>query len=224
MTPAIDADAPRWEISLRRITILIARLGLAYLFFTQLFWKLPPTFGCSNDFAFPTPASQNYWQANGSGGLCYWMGLESVFAPQDRQVLVADMRPAGLPKIGLNIAPLAQLNALIIDNVFKPGIAFWGWLLWLAEFWVFVSLLFGFLTRLGALAALGVSLQLYIGLANIPRPYEWEWSYGGMILLSLLMLGLGVGRWLGLDAVLRRRLAARPAPRRFLARLLMALT
>lgn len=219
------ADTPRWEDTLRKITVLIGRLGLAYLFFTQLFWKLPPTFGCTNDFAFPTAAAApNYWQANGSGGLCYWMGLESVFAPQDRQVLVADMRPAGLPKLGLNIAPLAQLNALVIDNVFKPGIAFWGWLLWLAEFWVFISLLLGFLTRLGALAALGVSFQLFIGLANIPRPYEWEWSYGGMILLSLLMLGLGVGRWLGVDAVLRRRIATRPAPRGLLARLLLALS
>lgn len=152
------------------------------------------------------------------------MGLESVFAPQNRQVLVADMRPAGLPRLGLDISPLARLNAILIDNVFKPGIAFWGWLLWLAEFWAFISLLLGFLTRLGALAALGVSLQLFIGLANIPRPYEWEWSYGSMILLSLLMLGLGVGRKLGVDAVLRRRIAARPAPRSFLSRLLLALT
>lgn len=224
MISTINA-APRWESTLRKITILIGRLGLAYLFFTQLFWKLPPSFGCTNDFAFPTPAAApNYWQANGSGGLCYWMGLESIFAPHDRKVLMTDMRLAGGDRYGVNIAPLAKLNALLIDNFFKPGIAFWGWLLWLAEFWVFVSLLLGFLTRLGALAALGVSLQLYIGLANIPRPYEWEWSYGGMILLSVLMLGLGVGRWLGVDAVLRRRIAARPAPRGFLSRLLLALS
>ena len=69
---------------------------------------------------------QNYWDANGSSGLCYWMGLESIFAPEDRRVLVADMRSAGLPDFGINIKPLAQVNALLLDNVFIPGIRFFG--------------------------------------------------------------------------------------------------
>ncbi len=34
--------------------LLVVRMGLAYLFFIQLFWKLPPTFGCPADFAFTT--------------------------------------------------------------------------------------------------------------------------------------------------------------------------
>ena len=106
MHSAADTTTPAWEERLRKITIVIARLGLAYLFLTQLFWKLPPTFGCTNDFAFPVAApAPNYWDGNGSGGLCYWMGLESIYAPSYRQVLVTDMRPAGLPKIGFNIAP-----------------------------------------------------------------------------------------------------------------------
>ena len=106
--------------------MLIARLGLAYLFFTQLWWKLPPRFGCANDFATPQPAAANHWVDNGSSGLCYWMGLESVFAPQDRRVLIADMRSAGGPDIGVNIKPLAQANALLLDNLIIPGIRFFG--------------------------------------------------------------------------------------------------
>lgn len=224
MTPTADVPLSRWETNLYKMAILVGRLGLAYLFFTQLFWKLPPTFGCTNDYAFPTPAEQNYWEANGSGGLCYWMGLESVFAPRYRQVLVADMRPAGLPRIGLNITPIAQLNALLIDNVIKPGIAFFGWVLWLAEFWVFLSMLLGLLTRLGALVSIGISLQLYVGLANIPRPYEWEWSYGTMVILSVVMLGVGAGRWLGIDTILRRRFTDGASSGGLLSRLIIALS
>ncbi len=202
-----EQQQPAWDRRLRNSMIVVGRLGLAYLFFTQLFWKLPPTFGCTNNFAYPQPAEQNNWTANGSAGLCFWLGMESIYANQPRQVLVSDMQPAGLPKIGLPITPLAQLNAVLIDNVIKPGLPVFGWLIWLTELWVVVSLLLGLLARLGALAAVAVSAQLWVGLANIPRPYEWEWSYGAMLLLSLVMFGLAAGRIFGLDAGLRRRYA-----------------
>ena len=212
MINPVDSSTPRADARLYKICMVIARLGLAYLFFTQLFWKLPPSFGCSNDFAFPQPAAENHWTGNGSGGLCYWMGLESIYAPKYRQVLVADMRPAGLPKIGIPITPLAQANALLLDNVLIPNIRFFGWLIWLAEFWIFLSMLLGLFSRLGALVAIGVVAQLFVGLANIPRPYEWEWAYGAIFLLSVALLGAAAGRTLGVDAWMRPRLAA-PASR-----------
>jgi hypothetical protein len=80
------------------------------------------------------------------------------------------------------------------------------------EFWVFLSMTLGLFTRLGALAALGITLQLYIGLANIPRPFEWEWTYGIIIALSIAMLGAAAGRIIGVDGWLRRKLAG-PAER-----------
>ena len=207
-----DSHTAQLDSRLFKVCMVIARLGLAYLFFTQLWWKLPPRFGCGANFAFPVRAEQNYWEANGSSGLCFWMGLESIFASQPRQVLVADMRPAGLPTIGVNITPLAQVNGILLDNLFIPQIRLFGWLIWLAEFWIFLSMLLGLFTRLGALVALGISLQLFIGLANIPRPFEWEWSYGAIILLSVAMLGAAAGRTFGVDAWLRRKLAC-PAER-----------
>ena len=212
MLNLFDSQTTRLDSSLYKICIVIARLGLAYLFFTQLFWKLPPSFGCGADFAFPKPAQENHWEANRSSGLCYWMGLESVFAPEPRRVLVADMRPAGLPNIGVTITPLARLNAVLLDNLVIPQIRLFGWLIWLAEFWIFLSMLLGLFTRLGALVSIGVSLQLYVGLANIPRPFEWEWAYGTIVLLSIAMLGAVAGRTFGVDAWLRRRLAG-PAKR-----------
>jgi hypothetical protein len=152
------------------------------------------------------------------------MGLESIFASEPRQVLVADMRPAGLPAISVNITPLARINGFLLDNLFIPQIRIFGWLVWFTEFWVFLSMLLGLFNRLGALAALGLSLQLYIGLANVPRPFEWEWTYGFLVLLSLAMLGAAAGRSLGVDAWIRRKLAAPADQGNRLARIGLLLT
>jgi len=212
MIKIVDESTQRVDQRIFKITMVIARLGLAFLFFTQLWWKLPPDFGCANDFAFPQPAEENYWTSNGSSGLCFWMGLESIFADKPRKVLVADMRPAGLPELSVNITPIASINGALLDNIIIPNIQVFGWIVWLAEFWIFLSMLLGFLTRLGAIVSIGVSAQLFISLANIPRPYEWEWSYGTIILLSIALLGAVAGRFFGLDAWLRKRLAE-PAER-----------
>lgn len=212
MTIEIDAQTSRLDSRLYKVCMVIARLGLAYLFFTQLWWKMPPTFGCGSGFNFPKPAEENYYESSGSSGLCFWMGLESVFSSQPRQVLVADMRPAGLPTLSVDISPLAKVNGWFLDTVLIPNIQITGWLVWLAEFWIFLSMLLGLLTRLGALVSIGVSLQLYVGLANIPRPFEWEWSYGTIVLLSIALLGAAAGRTFGLDAWLRRKLSG-PASR-----------
>jgi hypothetical protein len=224
MTDTLNPTKPLHDTWLYRICILIARLGLAYLFFTQVWWKLPPSFGCSNNFAFPKPAASNSWTANGSTGLCFWMGMESVFAPQDRKVLVADMQSVGLPAIGINIKPVAQLNALLLDNIVIPGIRFFGWAIVLAEAWVFLSMFFGLFSRLGALVAIGVIGQLYVGLANIPSPFEWEWSYGAILLLAVALLGAASGRFVGMDALLRPRLAGPASRGKLLARIAHALT
>jgi hypothetical protein len=82
----------------------------------------------------------------------------------------------------------------------------------------------GLLSRLGALVAIGMSAQLLVGLAGIPNPYEWEWSYILMVLLSILMFGLLPGRILGLDALLRPRLAAAAAHGNRAARAALLLT
>jgi uncharacterized membrane protein YphA (DoxX/SURF4 family) len=213
MVNLFDTQTSRLDAWLFKVCMVIARLFLAYFFFTALFWKLPTrNFGCGANFNFPQPAEQNHWIDNDSSGLCYWMGLESIFASEPRPVLIADMRPAGLPTISLDIKPLAQINGFLLDNLFIPQIRVIGWFVWLTEFTAFLSLFLGSFTRLGALAALGISLRLYIGLANIPRPFEWEWTYGLLVLLSIAMLGAAAGRTFGIDAWLRRKLAG-PAER-----------
>lgn len=213
---------PHWEERLRKITLVITRLGLAYLFFASIWWKMPPDFGCGDAFAFPVLNVEGKVDtSNSGGGLCYWIGLESIYAPRTRTVFVTDLRPVGGPRIGVNIAPLAQLNALVVDNVIKPYMGITGYLIWGAEVFIALSLFLGLFTRLGALVALAISAQLFVGLANIPSPYEWEWSYGQMVLLSLVMLGLAPGRVWGLDGWLRNRFANAKGS---VAQLVMALT
>lgn len=204
---------PTW---LPTAVIVAARIGLAYLFFTQLFWKLPPSFSCPDDFRFTT--------ANADGslmrttGLCDWIGIESVWAQRPHTLL----RAGGY--IGLPIGWLSQINGVFIDNVVKPNIRWFGWLIWGSEAFIFVSLFFGLVSRLGALVAIGISAQLLVGLAGISDPDEWEWSYNLIFLLSVLLFAFSPGRIFGLDALLRPRLRAAAANGNGVARFLLLLT
>ena len=203
------------ETRLRNAVIVIARFGLALLFFTNLFWKLPPGFGCSDDFQFTTENADG--SLNRGYGLCDWLGVESIWAKRPREIV--QINGHGIP-----IGPIAALNGAIVDNVIKPTIRFSGWLIFLAETFVVLSLALGLLTRLGGLVALGVSAQLLVGLAGITDPIEWEWGYHQMVFMSLLMIGLAPGRIFGLDARLRPRLAEAAARGNRLARLALAFT
>jgi uncharacterized membrane protein YphA (DoxX/SURF4 family) len=75
---------------------------------------------------------------------------------------------------------------------------------WTAELLVALSLLFGLFTRLGALLATILSVQLYVGLAYT----EWIWTYGMLVLLALVLVAVPAGRRLGVDLWLAPRLQA----------------
>ena len=85
-------------------------------------------------------------------------------------------------------------------------------------------MLLDFLPRFDALVSIGITAQLWVGLANVPRPYEWEWAYGAIVLLSIVLLGLAPGRVFGVDGMLRRRLASSAAQGNRISQLLMALS
>jgi uncharacterized membrane protein YphA (DoxX/SURF4 family) len=208
---AYDQEAlPRWEERLRKIMLVIVRIALGYLFFTQLFWKLPPTFGCPADFSFTTSFvdDNGRWQLRRTSGLCDWMGIEEVYSTEPRPWLVTNLDNQGEPEINVGLGIPAKINGFLIRNVFMPTIQVTGWLVWLAEFIIFASLVFGAFSRLGGLVAIAISAQLMVGLSGIPRPYEWEWSYNSIFLLSLLMFAFAPGRVFGIDAWLRPRLLA----------------
>jgi uncharacterized membrane protein YphA (DoxX/SURF4 family) len=192
--------------ALRNIALVVARLGLAYLFFASLFWKMPPTFGCPPDFAFTTANAEG--RLVRSQGLCDWLGVETVWSQRPRYFFVTNLDNQGAPEIALNVSAMAQLNGAFLENLVKPNIRWFGYVVWGMEAFIFVSLFFGLFSRLGALVALLQSAQLTIGLAGISSPSEWEWSYHLMVILSLVLLAFAPGRTFGLDALLRPRLQA----------------
>jgi uncharacterized membrane protein YphA (DoxX/SURF4 family) len=192
---------------LQTVTLVIARIVLGYLFFTQLFWKFPPQFGCPSDFAFTTGSVQDgRVRLDRTSGLCDWIGIESVWAKQPRPFFVADLTPIGGPTLSINLGWLARLNGLFIDSVVIPNIHWMGWLIWGAEAFITISLILGLFTRLGGLTAVAISGQLMMGLSGITNPYEWEWAYNSIFILSLLIFAFAPGFVLGLDKLIKPRL------------------
>ena len=225
-TTAATASSTRsWETTLQRAALIIARLTLAYLFFTQLWWKTPPSFGCPADFAFTTASvSSGRLQLQRTNGLCDWIGVESVWAQQPRPILASNLDNRGNPEIAIDIGFLARLNGAFIDGFVKPNIQWFGYVVWGMEAFIFVSLFFGLFSRLGGLVALVQGAQLTIGLAGIGNPVEWEWSYNWLVPLSIVMIAFAPGRYLGLDALIRPRLLAAAERGNRIARVLAWLT
>ncbi len=191
------SSSGRWDRWLRTAAIAVASIGLGYLFFTQLWWKLPPEFACSEDFQF---------EGENASGLCFWIGTQEYYSEEPRVLLQSDITSGSGPEVGVSIGLVQRLNGAFIDSVIQPNIRWFGWVFWGMEAFIFLSLVLGFLSRLGALVAIAVSAQLMVGLAGIPSPVEWEWSYNLMVLLSVLLFGIAPGRYFGLDRLLRPRL------------------
>ncbi len=190
MEKVMKADSPSMDL-ISRVGLVISRLTIGYLWYTQLLWKLPPTFGCPPNFA--VSAS---FQARTSG-LCDWVGLMTIYS-----------------KI--------PLQASLVKSFVVPNIAWMGWIIWLGEAFVAVSLILGLLTRLGGLAALLQALNLYFGVTAVPG--EWYWTYGMLAILGLVFLAIPAGRVLGVDAWLRPRLQGGADRGNVLAKILLALT
>lgn len=214
----MDNRLPSWDQRLRGVALVIGRIALAYLFFTQLFWKMPPTFGCGPDFAFTSANAEG--KLVRTSGLCDWLGVESVWAERPRNFFVANLDNQGPPEIALNLSWAVRLNGWVVNNIIMPNIRVAGWIIFLSEAAIAVTLFFGLFSRLGGLIAIGVSAQLVLGLAGISNPYEWEWGYLQILVLALLMFAFAPGRVFGIDAWLRPRLQAAAANGNALARIL----
>src|SRR5438034_8783927 len=151
--------------------LALIRIFVGYLWFQQLFWKMPPTF--AGLYGYVVRESQ-HTIIPGYGALLqhtFLAGCSSLATPTGCTAFV----------------PLAAC-------------------VWTAELLVAISLLFGLFTRLGAVLATILSLQLYVGLAYAPG--EWIWTYGMLVLLALVMVAVPAGRRLGVDQWLAPRLQA----------------
>jgi uncharacterized membrane protein YphA (DoxX/SURF4 family) len=99
--------------------------------------------------------------------------------------------------------PAFQVYAEFVAGVVIPNFTLFAWLIFLAELGTGLSLLTGTLTRLGAGVGLLMSINLGIGLLEVPG--EWPWSYAMLAMWHGLFLVAAAGRLWGVDAWLRRR-------------------
>lgn len=94
------------------------------------------------------------------------------------------------------------LYGLFVEQVVLPNFTLFAWLIFLTELAVGLSLLTGAFTRFGALLGLGLSLNLGIGLLEVPG--EWPWSYAMLAMWHGVFLVTGPGRVWGLDGLGRQ--------------------
>ena len=137
-----------------------ARLTIGAMWWQQSLWKLPPTY---TD------------QADGSGGLRYWVGEMASHAAFGLQRDFA--REVVLKNFGL----------------FAPQVYF-------GELAIAISLMLGLFTRLGAAMGALMAVNLWLGLYR--APYEWPWTYFFLVVINLTFAFFRAGRSLGLDALL----------------------
>ena len=145
----------------------LVRIFVGYLWFQQLFWKLPP------DFKGLYPYIQRE--------------VQNAFLPGYGALLQHTFL------LGCTSASSTAGCTLFIP--LAAGV-------WLAEFVVSISLMFGLFTRFGALLSTLLAFQLYVGLSNS----EWYWTYGMLVLLGFAIVPIPAGRGLGIDQWLFPRL------------------
>lgn len=99
--------------------------------------------------------------------------------------------------------PLLGFYANFVEGVVIPNFTFFAWIIFLSELLVGLSLLTGALTRLGAAVGLLMSINLGLGLVEVPG--EWPWSYIMMAMWHGVFLVTAAGRLWGVDGWLRQQ-------------------
>lgn len=176
----------------------IVRIVIGLLWLSQLFWKLPPTFGCPTPYAFST-------KTQFTSGLCDWTGREAAYAG-NLHVLNIDLHLAGGSNFSLDLSPLSSAYGSFLNGFVLPNFSWMAWAIFGLELFITVTVLLGVFGRLGALLGTLQALNLTIGL--LPVPGEWEWTYIMLTALNFALMITAANRYIGLDGLLRPRLIA----------------
>ena len=194
--------------------LAVARIVIGLLWFSQLFWKLPPTFGCPTPYAFST-------RTQVTSGLCDWTGREAAYAGT-LHVFNLDLHLLGGQNFYVDLSPLSSAYGSFVSGFVIPNFSWMAWLIFGLEVVITLSILFGVLGRLGALLGTLQALNLTIGL--LPVPGEWEWTYIMLTVVNFMLLITAANRYVGFDGWLRPRWVAAGERGNKLARLLARLT
>ena len=96
--------------------------------------------------------------------------------------------------------PTLQAYKNFLVDVMVPHWTFFGWTTLITETSIAVLLILGLFTRLGSVMAIGMGLNITLGILNVP--HEWGWTYIMLITLPVLFLFTAAGRSFGIDAFL----------------------
>ncbi len=165
--PPIARDEARWESVLRKLVVVIGRIALAYLFFSQLWWKLPPTYGCPADFALKKEdgkfiAPNIRW----FGSVIFW----SEFAIFASLFLGLFTRLGGLIALGVSTQLTLGLAGITI-----PGDYEWEW--------AYIQMI------VLSLMMIGLTPGRYFGLDALLRRWLKPAADRGNVLAKLVLLG-----------------------------------
>jgi hypothetical protein len=192
----------------------IGRIVVGLLWFSQLWWKLPPTFGCPANCQFST-------RTQVTSGLCDWIGREAAYAG-NLHIFNLDLHLLGLPNFSIDLSFISSAYGGFLNGFVLPNFSWMAWLIFGMELFITVTLLFGVLGRLGALVGTVQALNLTIGL--LPVPGEWEWTYLLLLTLNFVVLMTAAGRYIGFDSMLHPWAVAQAAKGNPLARVVQWLT
>jgi thiosulfate dehydrogenase [quinone] large subunit len=104
--------------------------------------------------------------------------------------------------------PSFDFYANFVQNIVIPNFTVFAWIVFLGELLVGLGLLTGTLTRVASFFGLLMSINLMIGLLEVPG--EWPWSYVMLGMWQVLFFIANAGMVLGIDGLLRSR-RAQPA-------------
>jgi thiosulfate dehydrogenase (quinone) large subunit len=85
-------------------------------------------------------------------------------------------------------------------NVMIPHWTFFGWMTLATETFIGATLILGLFTRLGSLVAIGMAINITIGILSVPN--EWVWTYTMLVMLPVIFLLTDAGRSFGVDSFL----------------------
>lgn len=214
MSARISTLSQNWEANLAGYGLGIARIVVGLLWFSQLLWKLPPTFGCPSNFQFST-------RTTFTSGLCDWIGREAAYAG-NLKIFNLDLHLLGGTNFAIDISPLSSLYGAFLNGFVLPNFSWFSWVILGLELFITVTVLFGLFSRLGALAGTAQAAQLTIGL--LPVPGEWEWTYILLTVANFMLFATAAGRYLGVDAWLHPRAVAQVKTGNMVAKIIALIT
>ena len=100
--------------------------------------------------------------------------------------------------------PTVQAYKDFLVNVMVPHWTFFGWMTLITETTIGTLLILGLFTRLGSIMAIGMAINITLGILSVP--HEWVWTYVMLVTLPVLFLFTAAGRSFGVDAFLVRPL------------------